>query len=160
MTIITRIVRNRWLINAPVIERWVVNWVSNLNMGRSWWLGLSDAGNSHSLSVNHKCNIVVKNWVEVRLMLDNSDVIWTNFQRHAKTGWGHLVGGKHRFWVDVNWDTSFLKLNVVIAVDSIDDNISESEINISSLIFQKFWLNKHWNSINLQNHFVLWCLIT
>jgi len=60
-------------------------------------------------TVDHKGNLVIENWAEFSRFLDNGDIIWSNYHLESKTGLGHLVGIKHRFWVNKNWNTFSLK---------------------------------------------------
>ena len=67
-----------WLVDGPVVEWWVPNWVSSLS----------------------------KFGALLGILLCNFDLIWTNSHLHTEIGIAHSV--VHEHWVDVHWNTFLL----------------------------------------------------
>jgi len=121
------LVRWGWLVDRPVVEWWVDNWVAglskldllgilllNMNLIRSNSHVHTEIGISHG--VGHE-GWVHTNWNSSfiflsknllgsslgSLLLWKSNLIWTNKDLHVKVGITHSILGNN--WVDIDWNT-------------------------------------------------------
>jgi len=134
----TMIVWRRWLVNGPVVEWWVHNWIFGLGLNQVITVNsIDDKISKLQILVSSITMIVWRRWLVhgpvvewwvphwvfslklhvhvVSMLLVEVKLIWANTDLlKAKSGSGHGVLSHHRLWVNSDWRSlSLSKVNLI-----------------------------------------------
>lgn len=167
------VVRNRWLVDGPVIEWWVPYWIASGDLSISLKeievLGLdTNLKVEAEMSVGHIVVTHNRLWVHcdwntinlesdlfhwflqisVKLKETNAIHAINNVVSLHKVSISHLI--LQEVWLNEHWNTLRLGLHKVNTINAIKNVVSLHEISISHLILQEGWLDEHWNTLGVE----------
>ena len=170
---VSRVVWWRWLVDGPVIERWVPYWIASGDLSISLKevevLGLdTNLKVEAEMSVGHIVVTHNRLWVhcdwntinlesdlfqwflQISMKLKETNAIHAikNVVSLHKISISHLI--LQEVWLDEHWNTLRLGLHKVNTINAIKNVVSLHEISISHLILQKGWLDEHWNTLGVE----------
>lgn len=118
-----------WLIDRPVIERWVPHWVTHVHL----LVGLDKVEN---------LGIVANLQVKIKMCTCLSVFFHNRFR--INSDWNTFNLESHSFQRTLE---AITRLNKIDAINTVNDDVSLVKIDICSLILQQGRLDEHWYSL-------------